>query len=1019
MSDETAVYTASARGDANDVDRGSRALVTANQSRSSGLCPVWESMHEELSRKSGQWLSDLVRWYEADWLVALEGGERPDASHVLSVLDAERRETVESVFIAIDTRYESAWKSRETVAGTDDATIDLSARGMDHLPPTLPPRESEAGSQADEPTINFTSTGVRSATAVDEPTIAHQTGSKDPSLDFSFGQLESKRSTGSRPGASSKEAFPEIPGYRIDRVLGRGGMGIVYLAHQLGIERPVALKMIIGGKFASEATIERFLAEGRAVGKLQHENIVRIYDSGWFKDMPYFSLEFIDGPSLSDKIRGEPLEPLEAATLGVSLSQALHYAHESGIVHRDLKPANVLVTQAGVAKVTDFGLAKLEDEQNAYSQTGDVVGTPGYMAPEQARGEKSVSVPADVYGLGAILYCMLSGRPPFVAAKASDTLLQVLTQEAIPVGKLQPSIPRDLETICMKCLEKEPEKRYASAQELAAELQRFINGEPIMARPVTRVERAWRWAKRKPVIAGLSATAALLAGILMIGGPAVALVINQQKSAIATAKQAADDNALKAQKAQGVAELNEKRAEENAEEAKKNAEAAQQQQMQAIDAIKSLVFQVQREMTDRPRLQGIRKAILDVARDGLKRMEASGTDVHARNIIQASIHRRLGDINLELGSAESAQREYQKGLDVLNSLNDENQLKNARHNLSTIYDLLGQSLRKQGKLAEAEKYWKLCLEQRRAWAQESNNNLDVLQNVAATLGKLDVLSREQGRLKDARSYLEEALKYRAEYVKQRPGQFDPIKEMLGTERQLALLQYQEGDAEGGLAKLRDVVDRFQKLADSNSQSQANVWNVQLFKADVGVRLLCLRRHEEAAQLLEQVVEKEKVLLEEDPDKLPFREALASSTYALAVTYERQRRDEQAQEMYLRALELANWALERDPDNLSRQMRVALFQARVKKFSDAWKLAKTLRTVTTDPGKLYDMAGVFAQLSLDPSEPAAKAARDTAFALLTKARQGGFERMLDLATDPDLDPIRQDPRFETLKQTQSQ
>jgi tetratricopeptide (TPR) repeat protein len=296
-----------------------------------------------------------------------------------------------------------------------------------------------------------------------------------------------------------------VPGYEVFEVLGRGGMGIVYKALQLRLERIVALKMILHAEHASAAHRQRFLAEARAVARLQHPNIVQIHEVGEHQDLPFFSLEYCSGGTLAEKLDGTPWEATRAAELVGTLARAVQAAHEAKVVHRDLKPANVLLTADGTPKITDFGLAKHLDRPAA-TQTGAVIGTPSYMSPEQAGGQKEVGPAADVYALGAILYELLIGRPPFRAATPLDTVMQVASQEPVAVRRLQPAVPRDLETICHKCLEKDPKRRYESAAALAEDLRRFEVGEPLAARPVRGPARLWRWARRKPALAGLVAT---------------------------------------------------------------------------------------------------------------------------------------------------------------------------------------------------------------------------------------------------------------------------------------------------------------------------------------------------------------------------------------------------------------------------------------------------------------------------------------------------------------------------------
>jgi WD40 repeat protein len=305
-----------------------------------------------------------------------------------------------------------------------------------------------------------------------------------------------------------------VPGYEVMRELGRGGMGVVYQARHLKLGRIVALKMILAGGHAGKDELTRFVVEGEAIARLQHPNIVQIYEVGECGGLPFFSLEFCPGGSLDAKLAGTPLPPREAAQLVETLARAMQAAHDRGVVHRDLKPANVLLADGGAPKITDFGLAKKLDDASGRTNTGAIMGTPSYMAPEQAEGKKDVGPAADTYALGAILYECLTGRPPFKAANALDTIMQVAADEPVPPRQLQPTTPRDLETICLKCLQKEPGKRYASAAALADDLRAFQAGEPIRARPVAALERAAKWVRRNPAVAAL---ATAVVAVLLLG----------------------------------------------------------------------------------------------------------------------------------------------------------------------------------------------------------------------------------------------------------------------------------------------------------------------------------------------------------------------------------------------------------------------------------------------------------------------------------------------------------------------
>jgi serine/threonine-protein kinase len=350
-------------------------------------------------------------------------------------------------------------------------------------------------------------------------------------------ELDALLPAGSGPASPETTPFPAVPGYEVGGVLGVGGMGVVFRARHLRLNRVVALKMTLAGAYAGPHERGRFQREAEAVARLQHPNVVQIHDVGDADGRPYFTMEYVDGGSLAQKLAGAPRPAREAAALVADLARAVQYAHAHGIVHRDLKPANVLLTADGTPKVSDFGLARRLDGGPGVTGTGAAVGTPSYMAPEQARGNADAVGPAaDVYSLGAILYELLTGRPPFRAESAAATIEQVVARDPVPPSRLNHSVPRDLETICLTCLRKDPGLRYGSAAGLAEDVDHFLRGEAIAARPEGIYHRLARRARRQPGLAVAVAAVTVLT-LALAGGGAWAL---SEQSAIARAEAATD-----------------------------------------------------------------------------------------------------------------------------------------------------------------------------------------------------------------------------------------------------------------------------------------------------------------------------------------------------------------------------------------------------------------------------------------------------------------------------------------------
>ena len=350
-----------------------------------------------------------------------------------------------------------------------------------------------------------------------EPTVDHQAGDETPrSLDQTASLSAAVQTTADESWAKLGERFED---YEILGEIARGGMGIVFRARQISLNRVVALKVMRSGQFATADEVTRFRMEAEAAARLDHPAIVPVYDFGQSGNQPWFSMGLVEGKSLAERINETPLEAREAARLAKDLAKAVVYAHDEGVIHRDIKPANILLTADDQIRITDFGLARRSEHDSELTGSGQILGTPNYMAPEQARGAShEAGLGADIYAIGATLYCMLTGRPPFQAANLIDTLKQVIERDPLSPRQVNAAVPIDLATICLKCLNKEPHRRYETAQALADDLRRFLDGEPIVARPVGSIHRAIKWARRRPLVASLSAATAIALVALIVGG---------------------------------------------------------------------------------------------------------------------------------------------------------------------------------------------------------------------------------------------------------------------------------------------------------------------------------------------------------------------------------------------------------------------------------------------------------------------------------------------------------------------
>ena len=525
----------------------------------------------------------------------------------------------------------------ETIVAGSDAAAETEQDTLVEPGTAQPSSTQSTENQTDVETIVPTDGGGSSVT-MDENRIIETVVS---GVDAEFTSQQPARG----PVIGSGQTFGD---YELISPLGQGGMGVVYKARQKAANRLVALKIIRPDRMSNmtEVTqgrmVDRFKAEAHAAARLQHDNLVTVYDVGEVDGCHYFSMQYVEGGSLTDQISDRSLDNREAATFIEPVCRAVHAAHEEGILHRDIKPANILIEDGTLRpRIADFGLAKLQNEDQELTRSGEAMGTPSYMPPEQFGDAASATARSDIYSIGATLYHLLSGRPPFKAATSMATMRQVLNVEPVALRDLNPEVDQDIETICMKCLEKEPDRRFQTAEKVADELQRFINGEPILSRPLSRPERFVRWCRRNPLVSSLSGLAAASVLVALVS-LAVAYVKTDE------ARQQVETSLIKTAKAQKVSEAS---------------------FQDALAAVNDFFTHVSEDrLLNEPGAEGLRHELLELARDYYQRfLNRRSDDPTVREEVALS-HFRVGLIIEELDSPQAAVESYEKARDIQSKL---------------------------------------------------------------------------------------------------------------------------------------------------------------------------------------------------------------------------------------------------------------------------------------------------------------------------------------------------------------
>lgn len=602
--------------------------------------------------------------------------------------------------------------------------------------------------------------------------------------------IEAPGGAGTQPTATVKNAkrfdIPQVLGdYELLGELGRGGMGIVYRARQRSVNRLVALKVIRPDRLASmtkatkQKIIERFRTEAEAAARITHDNLVTVYEVGCEADCYFFSMRYVEGSSLLELTRKNPADNRQAAEWIEPVCRAVDAVHRNGILHRDLKPQNILFENAtGRTLLADFGLAKLAEDDASVTQTGDAVGTPSYMSPEQFEDASSVGVGTDIYGLGATLYCLLSGRPPFQAWSAMLTMKQVISTDAVPLRQINPAVDRDLETICMKCLDKSPARRYATAAALGDELKRYLEGRPILARPISRPERAVRWCRRNPLVASL------------IGATFAAVIFGVTALAVSNVR----------------TEAARKRSEESFQE--------------AISAVNDLFTRVSEErLLNEPGLQPVRHDLLQRAREYYERfLQRRSNDPALRNELAATQF-KVGLIVEELESPEAALVWFAKARDQqkVQVAAQPDSLDDAR-SLSNSLMAMGRASMKLGKLDNADEFFSDAEKLRGPLLEKTKDpdaKFDLQRLFANCRMNLGLVERPRGNLDQGRALYLEAQDQRRQALPTKPKDRAMRRDLAKGFYNLANLAIECSDEAGLRENIDEAIKSLEELLTEN------------------------------------------------------------------------------------------------------------------------------------------------------------------------------------------------------------
>jgi eukaryotic-like serine/threonine-protein kinase len=913
------------------------------------------------------------------------------------------------------------------------------ARETGEMPPEPPTEDSaELGFAAGESagdTLPVQGPGVQEATERPEAGAATleaaPSGDGGGTLSFSLQSDPDDTERTLPPGAEQPERIrPNVAGYEILGVLGEGGMGIVFKAKQARLGRFVALKMIRAGAGARPQDLARFEAEAQAVAAIEHPNIVRIFEIGEHGGMPFCSLEYLSGGSLAKVIGGKPQPPAEAARIVATLAGAMDVTHKRGIIHRDLKPANVLIAHDGTLKVTDFGLVKRLEDDSSRTRTGAILGTPSYMSPEQANGQThQIGPPADQYALGAILYELLTGRPPFQGTSVLDTLEQVRRKEPVPPSQLQTKIPRDLETICLKALEKDPARRYADVAAMAEDLRRFTAKEPIVARPVSRAERLWRSCVRNPLVAALSAAAVVLLLAGAVGGTSFGVVINQKNLDLTKTNAALGEANVALEEAKNLAEQRRILAESKQKLAEQAAWAANDQNRNSVDAEMALLSLLEDKLRYVPALEEVRKEVLDrtianldaAARSMTSLRKEIGWDPKAEENNWKSLaraHQRLAELSLSNNRFKDALEQLKRMDSLIETRAKDNpgdlerqiRLAKSRRQLGFI------AIKHLGDAKLATDYFRQAIEIDRACLEKEPEKDNFKIDLANSLGQIAMTEMQSGHLEAARDLFVEEEEVRKSFSPVFAGIDEVRRQLAGMHEQVGNLKIRMNQPEEGWRSY----DRSAEIRKQILAKRPGDWpcvydlalsynNAAFVRYPQGREPAAARAfHRKALDLIEE-------RLKTDPANHDTKDLLAKTLYydATCALHSDDRSGAAAE--YRRCLEIRKTMVTEQTAKVP-QVDLMLALARCGEHAEAARIAAALAVMPPTNENFYIQAAcgyAIAKSCAANDKTLAEQYASAAIACLRKAKQAGWSDANTLEIDPDLEAIRNDPRFVAL------